>query len=215
MPAGKSLGTPKGGFFVLNQIRFDQTIPEVQPVAERLRNLLLTNLGCDLHGDSDAAVARQRRLEQYQFTPIDIGPYCNRALADNKSTKEPGWANQGENDMRDFPTGKQTFAKVPFLIAAPKSIIALYSTSADNRMLPKEVKGIKIGHKADALFFLHTAPFGGLHPFKYLVHYQDGGTQEIPITDGQQTFNWWDNPDSLVEAFAQYGAFSRGRAPTA
>jgi hypothetical protein len=200
VPAGK-------GYFVLNQLRFDQAIPEVQTLAERYRNLLLTNLGCTLGGDSDAAIARARRLGQYQFTPIDISAYCNRPLTDNKATGEAGWANQGENDMREFPTGKQTLAGVPFLIASPKSIITLYSVSADNRKQPKAVTGIKVGVKADALFFLHTAPYGGKHPFKYVVHYEDGTNLDIALTDNQEVYNWWSEPDKVADVMAQYGSF--------
>ena len=93
---GAILQVPLGkGCFVLNQLRLDQSIPEVAPVVQRLRSLLLTNLGCTLKGDADVAQSRMRRLEQYQFTPIDLSPYVNRGLKDDKAAgyrrlRQPG-----------------------------------------------------------------------------------------------------------------------------
>ena len=37
-------------------------MPDTAALVERLRNLLLTNLGCDLKGDADAAMSRRQRL---------------------------------------------------------------------------------------------------------------------------------------------------------
>jgi hypothetical protein len=199
-----------GGYFVLSQLKLDQSIPETKLVIERLRTLLLTNLGCELKGDSDTRQARLRRLAAYQFTPIDLGKYANRGLKDDKEKGIIGWANQGENDMRELPTGSQTFAGIPFLISTPKSVITLFSMQAGNTDLPKQVKGIKVGQKADALFFLHTIAWGAKEPFKYMVHYEDDSTQEIPIVINQQVFGWWDNPDEggLSDTMAKFGCFA-------
>ncbi len=202
VPAGK-------GAFVLNQMKLDQPIPETASLVERLRNLLLTNLGCDLKGDADAVQARLQRLAQYQFTPIDLGAYVNRGLKDDKAAGIVGWANQEENDMADLPTGKQTFAGVPFVISTPKSAITLYSVNA-NRMLPKEVKGMKVGVKADLLYFLHSSAwsYDGNDVCVYRVHYEDASTEEIPVRCGQQVFDWWLDPAQVNEAMAKFGVFA-------
>ena len=196
------------GCFVLNQLRLDQAIPEVAPVVQRLRSLLLTNLGCTLKGDTDIAQSRVRRMAQYRFSPIDLSPYTNRGLKDDKAAGIVGFANQGENDIRDFPVGRQTFAGVPFQIASPKAAVVLYSQSANNTDLPKAVKGIKIRQRADALFFIHTSPYSGKgEMFKYVVHYEDGSTEELPIYRGKQIYDWWDDPTSDIDNMAQYNAF--------
>jgi endonuclease YncB( thermonuclease family) len=196
------------GCFVLNQLRLDQAIPEVAPVVQRLRSLLLTNLGCTLKGDTDIAKSRMRRMEQYRFSPIDLSAYANRGLKDDKAAGIVGFANQGENDIRELPVGRQTFAGVTFQIASPKTAVVLYSQSANNTDLPKAVKGIKIGQKADALFFIHTSPYSGQgQMFKYVVHYEDGATEELPIFRDKQTYDWWDDPTSDIDNMAQYNAF--------
>ena len=197
------------GAFVLNQMKLDAPIPETAALVERLRNLLLTNLGCDLKGDADAANSRLQRLSQYQFTPVDLAPYVNRGLKDDKAAGIVGWANQEENDMRELPTGKQTFAGVPFVISAPKSVITLYSTNA-NRIAPKEVKGIKVGAKADLLYFLHSSAWSheGNDVCQYRVHYDDGTAEDVVIHCGQQVFDWWTDPAECADAMAKFGVFS-------
>ena len=207
---GTLIQVPAGrGYFLLNQLKFDQSLPETRLQIERLRDLLLTNLGCDLHGDSDVTQARLRRLAAYEFTPIDLGPWANRGLKDDKAKGIVGPCNQGENDLSEVPTGLQNFAGVPFLISTPKSVITLYSACANNTDLPKAVKGIKIGHKADALFFITNIAWNTKEPFKFMVHYEDGGSVEIPMIFYQQVYGWWDNPDEkgLSDTMAKFGCF--------
>ena len=206
---GTMLQAPAGkGYIVLSQLRFDQTIPEIATLAQRLRGLLLTNLGCELKGDADLARTRLARLAQYQYATIDLAPYVNRYLKDDKAHNIIGFANQGESDLRELPTGLQTFAGVPFQIASPKGAVVLYSKSADNTALPKAVKGIRIARHADALFFLHTCPFSGTGlMFKYVIHYEDGTSEVLPIYVDKQVYDWWDEPREVYDNMPRYNAF--------
>ncbi len=67
--------------------------------------------------------------------------------------------------------------------------------------LPKEVKGLPAGCKADVLFFLHA--FNSRDPgrradpaaappvaFRYVVHYADGQTAEVPVLLGEGVGHW-------------------------
>ncbi len=200
VPAGK-------GYFLLSQLRLDEPVADVAVTASRLRALLLTNLGCTLRGEGGAAVARKRRLQQYEYFPVDLAPYANRGIMDNKAAGIVGWTNQGENDMRALPTGRQTLAGIPFLFASPRTAIVLHSTMANNLDLPKEVRGIKVGRRADVLFFLHTAAWTGEKPFRYRVNYDDGTSVEIPILNGQHVLDWWADPERYAEAMAKHGLF--------
>jgi hypothetical protein len=172
-----------------------------------LCGLLLTNLGCTLRDEGGAALARKRRLQQYAYTTIDLGPYANRGLTDDKASGLTGWTNQGENDVRALPTGRQSFGGVPFHISTPKAAAVLYSVSADNTALPKEITGIRVGARADALFFLHSMAWGAEKPFRYRVNYEDGTSQEIEITNGRQVIDWWDDPVRFADAMSDAGAF--------
>jgi hypothetical protein len=77
------------------------------------------------------------------------------------------------------------------------------------RALPEKVEGIKVGAKADVLYFLHTAhvarpitdrerrqmtarrrPFVLPAVLKYVLHYADGQTAEIPVVLERQIDHW-------------------------
>lgn len=205
---GGLLKIPVGkGYLLLSQLRLDEPHPDCVVSVTRLRSLLLTNLGCALRPEGGALLARQRRLRDYEFFTVDLSPYANRGLRDDKAAGLVGWTNQGENDMRALPTGQQRFADIPFLISAPKAAVVLYSQSAENMGLPKEVTGIKIGRRADTLFFLHTIAWDAVNPFKYRIHYEDGTVLEVPIVRGQQVLDWWTDPTGEAEAMARHGMF--------
>ncbi|MCE5237460.1 hypothetical protein LLH23_03100 [bacterium] len=205
---GGLLQIPVGkGYLLLNQLRLDEPHPDCAVTVTRLRSLLLTNLGCALRPEGGSLLARQRRLRDYDFFSVDLSPYANRGLRDDRAAGLVGWTNQGENDMRALPTGQQRFADIPFLISTPRSAVVLYSQSAENAGLPREVKGIRIGRRADTLFFLHTIAWDALNPFKYRVNYEDGTVLEIPIVRGQQVMDWWTDPTGEVEAMARHGMF--------
>lgn len=200
VPVGK-------GFVVVSNFRLDAPIPEVAVTAARLRSLLLTNLGCELRGEGGAARARRERLAQYEYFTVDLGPFATRGFRDDPQAGIVGWTNQGENDMRALPTGRQVFSDVPFYIAAPKGAVVLYSVSGENKDLPKQVTGIPIGRRADVLFFLHTAAWCNETPFKYRVNYEDGTSEEIIIREGQHVLDWWADPLRYAEALGKHGMF--------
>jgi len=205
---GTLLQVPLGkGFVLISQLRWDEPVADVAPTATRLRSLLLTNLGCELRSEGGAALARRQRLQAYEFSPVDLKPYANRGLSADSAAGLQGWTNQGENDLRALPTGRQTFAGIPFDVGSPKGAVVLYSTNANNLDLPREVNGIAIGRTADVIFFLHTAAWCNGTVFSYRVHYEDETTAEIPIVSGQQTIDWWADPARFPEALSRHGLF--------
>lgn len=201
------LAVPVGkGTVVVNQLRLDEPIDDVAPTVTRLRSLLLTNMGATFAAQEAGTLSRANRLKKYEFFPVSLAAHANRGLRDNKEAGIVGWTNQGENDMRSMPTGNQKFADVPFYIHAPKSVITLYSSSGLNRDLPKEVKDIPVNRRADTLFFLHSLAYAGTpKPFIYRVNYKDGQSLEVPITQGCQAFDWWENPTRFAENMAING----------
>jgi hypothetical protein len=201
------LAVPVGkGLMVLNQLRLDQPIADVAQTVGRLRSLLLTNLGGTLQGRETGTLSRADRIKRYAFFPVSLAAYANRGLKDDKEAGIVGWTNQGDNDMRGLPPGNRNFAGVPFHIPGPKSVITLYSLSCNNRDLPREVRNIVVNRRADTLFFLHSLAYAGeAKPFMYRVHYKDGASVEVPITQGCQAFDWWDDPSRHAENMAVNG----------
>jgi hypothetical protein len=75
-----------------------------------------------------------------------------------------GWSDQGPTaDFRAFPTGRQFFQGVPFVIDREKSCIVLatpgqFGTTTGrpgHDKMPREVT-IPIGFKAEGFYFLHS-----------------------------------------------------------
>jgi hypothetical protein len=195
----------KGGF-VLSQLRIDQPHPDVLPAASRLRSILLTNLGCTIKASAAGTATRQQRLAKYDFFPVNLAKYANRGLKDDKASGLVGWTNQEDNDNRNLPVGRQVFADVPFEISSPKTIVVLYSLSGGNKELPKEVKGIEVKRRADALLFLHTQAYGNApKPFAYRVNYADGSAADIAIESGKQTCDWFSDVAPFADSMAASG----------
>jgi hypothetical protein len=196
------------GAFILSQLRLDKPIDACQQTAGRLRSLLLTNLGCTFESQGGTGLSRADRLRKYQFETIDLTRWANRGLKDDKKAGIVGWSNQGDIDMRNMPTGRQVFADVPFFIASPKAACVLQSNGGLNKDLPREIKGIEVGKKADALFFMHSMAYAGgdgRKYWKYRVNYKDGTNVEVPIVGGVHVIDWWDNPEKFAEAMTAAG----------
>ncbi len=137
---------------------------------------------------------------------MSLANYANRGLKNDPAAKIVGWTNQEDNDMRNLPTGRQTFAGVPFDIAAPKTAVVLYSLSGHNQDLPKEVKGIEVKHRADALMFFQSQAFGNVgRPYAYRVNYSDGTSEDVMIESGKQTIDWFSDPAPYADSMATGG----------
>jgi beta-galactosidase len=128
---------------------------------------------------------------QMTYTPVDLRDKANQYLDDR------GWFGDKKRTMKDIPKGDQVFAGVPFQIYDfPTSPVPTVLMLKGNRVpndLEEEIKGIPVGRKADALFFLQTARIdrrrnprelkqGKLFEMlRYVVTYADGKTEDIPV----------------------------------
>ena len=97
-------------------------------------------------------------------------------------------------DLSTLPVGEQKFAGVTYKIndfrTSPVPSCVMLRARVDGRLPPEAT--IKVGHKADALFFLHgyiqVQEWKANDPnqpppvvFKYVVTYADGKTEEAPV----------------------------------
>lgn len=125
------------------------------------------------------------------YTPIDIH---------TKATTykdERGFFGDDSRTFKGLPQGRQRFADVDYDIyempTSPVPQVLMLGGKGLPKDLPAEITGIPIRCKADALFFLHTARLDQRMDdrdrrehrkfviFKYVVHYADGQSEEVPI----------------------------------
>ena len=140
---------------------------------------------------------------------LSLAPFANRGFSDEKAEDgKGGWTDQGENDFRMIPTGRQTAAGIPFAIIDPaqnggRSCLML--RGRERRALPEAIRGIPVKDKVSTLYFLHTAawvPFP-MECGSYRFHYSDGKTVDCPILAGINVDDWW-KPEALQEALPAF-----------
>ena len=153
--------------------------------------LCLILFGCNVDSSSKTSDSRESESKP-THTPINLQPKANHPL------NRPLPRGQG-NNLADLPTGKQTFAGVPFEIG-PKY---LHLGSQAVTGMPTKVEGIAVKQSAKRLHFLHAASHSGVHKNdgsgqpdgsmigKYVIKYEDGSVVDIAILYGDHLRDWW------------------------
>ena len=204
---GGLVAFPKGpGGIFLNQIKFmeKEQNPDNATKKSNLLSVLLQNMGV---GAEAAAIAVPGVNLKYE--PVDILQWCNGYMTEKDG--RIGWFGQKNLDLHNLPIGDQYMADVLYHIVdyvnAPVPNCILLGTEIVRKDLPLEVTGIKVGRKADVLFFLHSAAISypissyerpalienpSLLPeaARYVLHYTDGTTAVIPVVLERDVENW-------------------------
>jgi hypothetical protein len=104
-----------------------------------------------------------------------------------------GWSDQGAGcDMAGLPPGRKEYHGIPFeILKEPHNIVVLGTPWRPQSKLPEKV-AIKVGRKADVVYFLHDSAYTADNPenFRYVMHYADGATEAIPIHGGTHIWDW-------------------------
>ena len=180
---------PKGdGGVVLCNLLFQEheSVPANKDKKQRILATILRNLKAPFAGDR--AVIAGAGLN---YTPVDIH---TRATT---YRDERGWFGDPNHTFKKLPSGRNTFAGVLFdvyeMATSPVPQVLMLGGPGVPGDLPREIRDIPVGMKADALFFLHTARIENrmspeetrdgarFEMFKYVVHYEDGQTVEVPV----------------------------------
>jgi beta-galactosidase len=186
---GGMMEYPRGkGGIVLCNLLFKES-EEVPANAEKKRAVfaaILRNLKAPFTGGKTVIVGAN-----LDYTPLDISKQANQYRTDR------GWFGDKNFTFADLPTGNQTFAGVPYTIydfptSPVPTAIMLAGVNVPNN-LAKEVTGIPVHRKADALFFLQAARIDHrrtardvkegdkFEMARYIVHYADGKAEVVPI----------------------------------
>lgn len=125
---------------------------------------------------------------------IDIQPKANHALSQDMNELEG-------NNLKGLHQGQQKLAGVSYTIG-PK-VVRLRGAHAAG--MPEKVEGIPVGAVASRLHFLHGTGYNvnpGTEVASYIVHFEDGTSERIPILYGEDIRDWWGamNPPDLKRA---------------
>lgn len=123
------------------------------------------------------------------FIPISLKEAANTDFVGNTQKGVMGWTNEGDNDLHEFPTGKQIFKDIEFDVMDPnengrKACIGLSIEEGY-----KQQAQIKIGKKAKSIYFLHTAT-SNAYCGSIAIQYADGASAVDYITPKKVT-SWW------------------------
>ncbi|MBQ8754663.1 MAG: hypothetical protein IJZ19_06500 [Lentisphaeria bacterium] len=188
------------------------TLPlwNINPAASRyLRNLLtyLTVPGKKYAAATYKASTRLTyRIDARRLVQLDLRSYMNRSFRDEVAEdNKGGWTDQGDNDFRMMPLGRQIFADIPFNIVDPaknngKSCIMLRARYCEN--FPTAIKNIKVDDFISAFYALQTSAWVVTTSCAtYRFHYADGTSYDYDLRCGRDIGDWW-NPADMSNAIA-------------
>jgi len=215
----------KGGIF-LNQIKFmeDEPLEENDGKKIALVGTILQNMSVGT-GSSKVAVAGVN----IEYQAVGISGFCNRFLAERGG--KTGWFGRKGQDLARLPLGENVFAAVryhviDFSTSPVPDCIMLGGLRGSPSGLMNEIKGIKVGKKADVLFFLHTAnvtrplndrersrigasrdEFKLPQVARYVLNYSDGQRFEAPVILEKHIGHWLqERPEDLEGAAVAWHA---------
>ncbi len=143
----------------------------------------------------EASMAAGFQVDPERLSPIDLTAHVNRSFTDETDGDgKGGWTDQGINDFRNMPLGRQRAAGVMFEIIDPaknndKSCIVL--RGSNRTYFPEAVRGIRVGEKLSRIFFLHTCAWVGGEAGCYRMNYADGTFCDLVLVDGKNIGDWW------------------------
>jgi beta-galactosidase len=177
----------KGGIVLCNLLFKDhEEVPANALKKQKILATVLRNLNAPFSGDRSVIAGAG-----LSYSPIDLSKHATQYRDDK------GWFGEKQFTFRDLPTGKQKLAGVLYDIydfaTSPVPTVVMLAGEGIPGKLPKEVVGIPVGRKADALFFLQAARINQrmndqerkekkqFELIKYVVHYSDNTSETVQV----------------------------------
>ena len=151
---------------------------------------------CERDGNSLHQVYRRLpakvTLPRANFQFVNLRGVANRGLRNGARAGVDAWLGEGDNDLRNLPTGRQKFGAIQFDVIAPAKNAGLAMLRLDPTEPAAEVPAAN--QTGRSLYFLH-ATGSGCPPHtvvaRYKVHYADGTHAPIYIRTGNEIGHWW------------------------
>jgi len=129
-----------------------------------------------------------------QFTPVDLSALANMDLGGQGAPGVPQWMDARPDDhLGGLPTGRQTFAGVPFLVADPARNGRRGAVAVARRAgFPERVE-IPIGARAGSVYLLHSVGAAGNMKIGGAVTfvYADGTDATQYVVQDRNVAGWW------------------------
>jgi len=138
------------------------------------------------------------------FQHVDLRPFATVGLRHGAHEGVTAWTGEGENDMRNLPTGRRRFGVIEFDVIDPdtndgKAVVRIDQDPARG---VGEITVPVQALKGRSIYFMHalahSAPLGSVVG-TYDVCYADGAVERIYVRSGHEVGLWWgitDNPDT-------------------
>jgi len=166
------------------------------------------------HRDFLPGILRGKEPERppTSFVPLDLSAQANCDTGKG-ADGVPGWVDEPNNYLIDFPRGEQIFRGVPFRIASAKENghRVCIGVSGSPKYAARTLVPV---HKACRSFYLlHAGSGSGATLGKLTIHYEDGSKQIEYIERGVNVGSFWAPED--LEFNNRYGALAQERMQVA
>lgn len=123
------------------------------------------------------------------FTPLPLQAIANTDTHGITVEGVAGWTGEGENDLHEFPSGKQVFENIPFEIIDPATHGRKACLGLSGDALYADEAELDVNEKAASIYFLHIAnnPY---YAGNITLQYEDGSSHVDHIGPGKIS-GWW------------------------
>jgi hypothetical protein len=145
------------------------------------------HLHCTYRGEMPA-------LPERTFTPLTLRNIANADFCGITDKGIAGWTGEGENDLHEFPVGRQVFLTIPFDIVDPAQNQRRACLGLSSAVFYAKEATLAVHQKAKSIYFLHTTG-QNYYAGNVSLNYADG-TSFIDHMGPGKISNWWYPADS-------------------
>jgi hypothetical protein len=166
------------------------------------------------HRDFLPGILRGKQTERpaTDFTPLDLSTHANCDTGKGAGDV-PGWANETNNYLIDFPAGEHTFRGVPFQIVSAQQNGHRVCIGISSLPPFAASMSIPVNKACETLYLLHAVSGHGATSGKLTIHYVDGNKQIEFIERGVNVNSFWAPDDN--EFNYRYGTNHQDRMQVA
>jgi hypothetical protein len=166
------------------------------------------------HRDFLPGILRGKQAERQptNFVPLDLSAQANCDTGKG-ADGIPGWVDEPNNYLIDFPSGEQSFRGVPFQIASAKENghRVCIGVSASPKYAARTQ--VPVQKRCRSFYLLHAGSGREATVGKLTIHYEDGSKQIEYMERGTNVGSFWAPQD--LEFNNRYGALAQERMQVA